>query len=246
MTCATCGAKGGPPFGDGFEPSGLPELRAFVLDLAPLLSRSDEIDPILSAEERTRAGRFIFEADRRRFRAARWALRRILGERLGVPPAEVAFRILPGGKPALAPPFDGTGVRFNLSHSGDLLLVALADGREVGADVERAREDLDWPALSARFLPAGSVATLAALAPAEGRAAFFRAWTLAEALGKAAGVGLAIHDERHRETLAALAARPPGEPFPLEWSGRKFRLLSFEPRPGFAGALAVEEGTSGV
>lgn len=227
-----------PPGGPA---AGLEGVEAFVEDLAPLLSRSGEFEPLLSAEERERADRFLFEPDRRRFRAARGTLRRILGDRLGISPGAVAFRILPGGKPALAPPFDASGLRFNLSHSGDILLVALAEGREVGADVERVREDLDWRPLAERFLPEGPAAALAGLPPAEGRTAFYRAWTLAEAFGKAAGIGLAIRDAPSRGILAELARRPSDGPFPIGWEGRTFRLLSFEPRPGFAGALAVEE-----
>jgi phosphopantetheinyl transferase len=67
----------------------------------------------------------------------------------------------------------GTAVRFSVSDSGDLALVAIAR-REVGVDVEQIRER---PA-AARAAPLGT-------------RAFFERWTSIEATGKALGTGLA-------------------------------------------------------
>jgi phosphopantetheinyl transferase len=72
---------------------------------------------------------------RERWVAARWALRAVLGRYLELEPVEVELRLASRGKPMLASP--GPPLRFNLSHSRDLALVALAREREVGVDVER-------------------------------------------------------------------------------------------------------------
>lgn len=227
-------------------------VRVHVADLAPWLDRHAEFALALSPGERARADRLVFEADRRRFRVAHGLLRRILGGILGAEPAAVGLRERPGGKPELAPPHDASGLRFNLSHSGDVLLVAVARGREVGVDVERIREDLDWAALARRFLPEAAGAPLFGLPAASRRQAFFRFWTFAEALGKAAGIGLSIHDERHRGTLEDLArrvggvlpARPDGSggtpPLEFAWDRRDWRLFPFEARPGMPAAVAAE------
>ncbi len=92
----------------------------------------------LSSDELARAARFHFERDRTRFSVARAALREILAHYLGTSPAEIAFVYGDHGKPALAPPYGD--LRFNLSHSHDLALCAVARGSEVGVDVERIRE----------------------------------------------------------------------------------------------------------
>lgn len=87
----------------------------------------------LPAVERERAESFLRPLPRRRWIAARWALREALGRYLGRPPAEVRLLLGEHGKPHLEEP---ARLRFNLSHSDRLLLVAVAAGREVGVDVE--------------------------------------------------------------------------------------------------------------
>lgn len=66
--------------------------------------------------------------------AARWALRQVLGRYLGGEPAGIELRFGSRGKPMLAAP--NSPLRFNLSHSGELALIAIAGEREVGVDVE--------------------------------------------------------------------------------------------------------------
>lgn len=63
-------------------------------------------------------------------------LRAVLAGYLDADPAAVELRRGANGKPALAD--DSRGLCFNLSHSADLALIAVA-GREVGVDVERIR-----------------------------------------------------------------------------------------------------------
>ncbi len=88
----------------------------------------------LPVAERERAGRLRGAGARRRWTASRWALRGVLGRYLGREPDAVELRLGERGKPALAGP--GAALRFNLSHSGELAVIALADGVEVGVDVQ--------------------------------------------------------------------------------------------------------------
>jgi len=82
--------------------------------------------------------------------SSRGFLRELLGRYLEHDPRELRFVLGAHGKPALLSP-GGTGavedLRFNLSHSGDLALVAVSAGQEVGVDIERAR-----PRYTAEFL----------------------------------------------------------------------------------------------
>jgi 4'-phosphopantetheinyl transferase len=111
--------------------------------------------------ERERAARILAPGRRRRWVAGRWALRGVLARHLGLPPQEIELATGAHGKPALR---DGAaGLGFNLSHSGDLAMVAVAEGLEVGVDVQR---------LGSR--------------PPE----FYAAWTLREAVAKCHGVGI--------------------------------------------------------
>ena len=162
-----------------------------------LLRVSDHVaDPhglhVLDAAERQRHQAFVRAEDRDRYAVAHVGLRRLLGAYTGAKPGEVAFVREacplcggPHGRPAVS----GGGAHFSLSHSGDLVLIAVA-ANPVGADVE------ELPALSvaddvARTLHRREQAELAALAPADRVLAFSRCWTRKEAYLKGTGEGLA-------------------------------------------------------
>jgi 4'-phosphopantetheinyl transferase len=122
--------------------------------------------------------------------AARAALARILGEYLGAGDGDIALHADSNGKPrlALAP----ERLSFNLSHSGDLALVAIGPGgTEVGVDVERLKPRRDLRRLAARWLPAAEAAAVAAASEAELEPVFYAAWTRYEARVKCLGTGIA-------------------------------------------------------
>jgi 4'-phosphopantetheinyl transferase len=89
----------------------------------------------LPPSERRRAARIQRPRSRRRWIAARWALRGVLARYLGQGPAAIELSFGERGKPLLAA--SGESLRFNLSHSGGLALIAVCDEREVGVDVQR-------------------------------------------------------------------------------------------------------------
>ncbi len=144
----------------------------------------------LSAQEQARASRFVFDRDRRRYLAAHVGLRDLLAARTGVPAAELVFEEGPFGKPALA---EGL-CAFNLSHSEDVALVALADAGvgEIGVDVEMQRPMADAAALARQNFSAEENDELAATPSSDQSLAFLLGWTRKEACLKAIGSGLSI------------------------------------------------------
>ncbi len=191
----------------------------------------------LSADERERAGRFRFERDRRRFVVARGVLRRLLGRYLDREPARVRFGYGPRGKPFVAA---GGGLRFNLSHSAGLALLAFGWRREVGVDVERVRPVPEAEDIARRYFSRWEEAELRRLPAGERQAAFFRCWTRKEAFVKATGDGLSRPLDGFDVTLApgepARLLRLAGEPA----AGHRFWIEDVSPGRGFAAALAVE------
>ena len=149
---------------------------------------SDDAGRLIAAttdEEREQAARLRTPGHGDRWLAARGALRRALGERLDLAPAALTFAAGPHGKPELA----GVPVRFNLSHAGDVALIALADV-EVGVDVERlagASRAVE------RALTHGERAGLTA---DDRHAQLLRVWCRKEARAKAIGTGLGWAPER--------------------------------------------------
>jgi 4'-phosphopantetheinyl transferase len=137
--------------------------------------------PVLTVGEEQRAARMRSGSARRRFVARRTALRRYLGERLAVDPRSVTWSTGPHGKPALPPPHR---LRFNVSSSGDWVVIAASEAGEVGVDVERIRDDLRRDAIARRFFTEREQRSAVT---AEG---FFAVWTLKEAVVKGTGLGL--------------------------------------------------------
>jgi 4'-phosphopantetheinyl transferase len=145
---------------------------------------------LLSPDELARSGRFHFDRDRERYIAGRAILRLILARYLGCPPAEVAFTYGPQGKPALAAPWNGSGLSFNATHSHDLALYAIARERRVGIDIEHLREIPEARGIARRYFTAGEAMQLESTE--QPATAFLRLWTRKEAVIKAVGVGLSM------------------------------------------------------
>lgn len=181
------------------------------------------LESLLSAPERERAAAFLLPLPRRQFIVARAALRTLLGRTLGIPPAAVRFALNAHGKPALAPACD---LRFNVSHAGDLALIAVASGFDVGVDVEAHRRVDDLASLAASILGPADLERWRAAAAVEGAAAFYRIWTCKEAVAKAIGCGLALDFRSLRISLAP---------------GRAAALAALEPAWGDAGAWSLRE-----
>lgn len=192
----------------------------------------------LSADEKQRAGQFRFDRDRKRFVVRRAALRAVLAESLGVPPHTLRFSYGTHGKPDLSAACNPRRLRFNASHSQDLAVVALAVDRDVGVDVERLKPLDDYEAVARRHFTEGENRALLGVAPSERLHAFFNCWTRKEAFVKARGEGLSLPLDAFEVSLA------PDEPAGLlscAQAGERERwsLDSFDPAPGFVGAVAA-------
>jgi 4'-phosphopantetheinyl transferase len=149
--------------GPGFPDPGLVEV--WRTDCHAVCER---VGDVLDLPERARAARIVDQRRRGLWIRSRGALRMLLGRYLACDPREIAFQLGAHGKPALV---DGTGeagrLRFNVSHSGSLMLVAVSAEREVGVDVEL-------------------------IGPRRERytVGFLREWTRREAVAKCVGTGL--------------------------------------------------------
>ena len=191
---------------------------------------------VLSPDELAKAKAFRNEPAHRNYVLAHGALRRILAATLEADPAQIQFLNGPQGKPALAMRTAG-GLEFNLTHSGDLALVAVAQGAEVGIDVERERPMPDALQLAERFLSAAESEALRALPAADQAPAFLNLWTRKEAFVKATGLGIMNALTRFEVTLGAEAKvlSIEGDPrLATEWT-----LHSFQPAAGYVAAVAV-------
>lgn len=139
----------------------------------------------LPSDERARAARFRRPASRARFVAGRVVLRELLGRCVQRAASDGPFVSSPAGKPHLL-----AGPSFSISHSGNMVLVALARA-DVGVDVEAPRPLRDPVTLARRWLDPPAAEDLAGMDPGARPAAFLALWTRHEAVLKCRGVGLA-------------------------------------------------------
>ena len=186
---------------------------------------------ILSTDERARADRFHFERDRRMFISCRATLRRLLGERMGIPPESLVFEHGPQGKPWLP----GTETSFNLSHSGQWFACAISSGGTLGMDIERIQPLDDMLGMAQHFFAPAEVERLFAIPEDERTHSFFQCWTRKEAVIKATGEGVSRPLDSFEVSFGTGVAPALlrldcqlNPPWPMH---------SFEPTPGYLAAL---------
>ncbi|MBR8742903.1 4'-phosphopantetheinyl transferase superfamily protein [Nocardiopsis sp. MG754419] len=190
---------------------------------------SDRLLSLLDEAERTRNARFRLQADRDRHLLGRSLARLALAERVGRTPEEIVFDLRcrscedkartgagggdgsPHGKPV--PIGAAAGWEISVSHSGEWVVLALAEGVPVGVDVERVSDARDLDGLAGYTLADAERREWDAL-PEPGRVeAFFGYWARKEALLKATGLGLS-------GGLRRVSVTPPHTPARLvDWEG---------------------------
>ena len=142
---------------------------------------------VLNTEETERVARFQFAHLRDSFVIAHGILRFLLGRYLKIDPAKIQFSFNSKGKPAAT---EGNGLKFNMSHSGGLTVIALAMECEIGVDVEKIRPLSDMLRIAERYFCQEEAAELRSLPSDERENGFFCCWTRKEAYIKAIGAGL--------------------------------------------------------
>jgi len=146
---------------------------------------------LLDAKEREKQRRFRFERHQRQYLVSHALVRLTLSRYAPVAPQAWTFETNAYGRPEVQGEW-GTKLRFNLSHTDGMALVAVGTGAELGADVEDGWREGETVGIANHYFAASEVATLRALPPERHRERFFEYWTLKEAYIKARGAGLSL------------------------------------------------------
>lgn len=201
-----------------------------------------EAERLMSPDEHTRR-RTIRQQDLRdRFALTRLFLRTTLACYVDSSSKEIKFVAGDRGKPVIP----GSSIRFNLSHSAGVSLLAVAQARDVGVDVERIDPTLDELRIAARFFSRAEHKALATLPAGDRNRAFFSVWTRKEAFLKGLGLGISRHLDRF--TVSVSPSSPPVLER-VEWDANvagQWTLVDLDVGNDCRATLAVEGGKAAL
>ncbi len=182
---------------------------------------------LLTDKEKQRAAHFIQQRDHERFILCRGLLRRILATYTGKKPERLTFDRNENGKPFLTE----SGPKFNMSHSHNHLIVAVAS-EAVGVDIEYYRDTINMEAIARRWFATNEQTFFRnSKNPPQ---AFFEIWSKKEAYVKALGQGI-FH---HLNSFTVPLNHHPGTPEIGENGVWFFQTLDIA--PNYAAALVAK------
>jgi 4'-phosphopantetheinyl transferase len=221
------------------------EVHVWKLDLRLPAKGLARLKSLLSRDELGRMEELSHPLHRSRSIAARGRLRELMASYTDQAPAEIEFEYGNYGKPYLKSAGPSSGVSFNLSHSKDVVLLAITRRREVGVDIEYIKPGRNYLAVAQFYFSERERSQLAALPERARQEAFFHGWARKEAFIKALGLGLAFPLDDfsvsvHPEAAGLLEVR--GE----QQAAARWQVIKLQVDGPFTAALAVEAGISDV
>ncbi len=192
---------------------------------------------LLSDDERSSMAKFEFDSSRREYLAAHVLARRALSQHAPLHPKAWRFQANRFGKPAVDPP---CGLHFNLSRRSGLVACLVADGNEVGVDVEAHARAPEIVSIAHTVFSESELRQLDPMCGEDKLDHALSLWTLKEAYIKARGMGLslplkAISFLRCAESGMRLEVQPSLMDDPKPW---RFCLLNLN---GHRVALMTEQ-----
>lgn len=191
---------------------------------------------VLSPDERARVDRLKSKSDQKRSIISRGFLRKQLGFYLSTDPSLISFSYNKYGKPYLNSDSNHTGINFNVSHSRDIVLYAIAMKREIGIDVEYLKEVTMADKIVMRFFSETEKKFYVSQPEERKKLTFFTLWTRKEAYSKAMGRGIGLPSKDIDLNLTA----DHEQKSPLSNNRSKWTLYSIDIDSGYLAALVTE------
>ena len=222
------------------------EVHVWRIFLGSRVGREEYCSELLCDRERIRAEEYFFQKDRARFVVVRAVLRQILGSYLDLAPGRVPIVYGSRGKPMIEVAEGIPPLHFNVAHSRDLGLIAVACDCRVGVDLESVRLGFEWMTVARRYFSTRELTSILGSPSRQQAEAFFAGWTRKEACLKAIGCGLTGWLEEievstdQRDGAVLLAA--PQEMLPVS----RWRIVDLMPGEGYRACLVVESAEARV
>src|SRR5215470_14672376 len=207
--------------------------------------RVNELASTLPADERECARRYLRREDQERFVITRALTRRICAAHTGLEPHAVTFWRTSFGKPYLVAGERARHrkIEFNVSHSGDCVLIAWTEGGPVGVDVEAVEPyRVSFTEIASSAFSADECAVLLSVTAEETAETFYRVWVRKEAVLKAEGCGVG----GPLKSFSVAVRTPLGtrwlDEVSFPSSDRVWSIVELTPAPAHVAAVAVPLG----
>lgn len=211
---------------------------AFVDEAFDAVAGRTDLD-VMSRAEWDRLGRFVFDKDRRRYRVTRLLVRHVLSRYVPIPPGEWTFGSTDFGRPFIANgDAAAQSIRFNISHSDKVVVLAVTRGLDVGVDVEDLDRNVPLDAAPS-FFAVDEVRQLAAMSEASRPRRFLDFWTLKESYIKARGKGLSLPLDQFSFGLEREGELRFGVDPRLQDVAERWSFWTWQPSPGSVAALCL-------
>jgi len=205
-------------------------VHLWAIDLNQPASLLSSLVDVLDPSERARAARLWEGPLRSRFVVAHAATREILAQYLGIPAGVVQLERQVSGKPRVR----GAALSYNIAHSGNLAVCAVAYGGRLGVDLELVRPIANADAMASRLFAPAEARQYAGTPADERQAAWFACWTRKEAFLKATGEVL----ERPLDSFAVDLSPSATAPRVTVGMESGWWMRSFSPADGYVAAVA--------
>ena len=210
--------------------------------------RVNEFASTLPADERECARRYLRREDQERFVITRALTRRVCAAHTGLEPHAVTFRRTSFGKPYLAAEERARqrNIEFNVSHSGDCVLIGWTEGGPVGVDVEAVEpyRRVSFTEIASSAFSADECAVLSSVTAEETAATFYRVWVRKEAVLKAEGCGVG----GPLKSFSVAVRTPLGtrwlDEVSFPSSDRVWSIVDLTPAPAHLASVAVPLGAT--
>jgi len=145
----------------------------------------------LSSAEKLRYDQYHPKAARL-FLISRVLVKTVLADKLGISPHEVNLLLHPNGKPFVQ---GSKAVYFNLTHSADIIILAVTEEGEIGVDIEKVDREFEWMRVDS-VLDLSEIEWIKEKELTDSSSVFqrfFQIWTLKESYIKCTGEGMSRH-----------------------------------------------------
>jgi len=218
-------------------------IHTWLVNVDDVLHKIEILNRVISKDEKEKATKFRFKKDQNIFIISRGVLRILSAYYLNMGAKNIVFKYGEYGKPE----YDFySDLKFNISHSGDLIVLSFAKDFDIGVDIEKVKDDFDVLEIASNFFSTLEIETLKKIPKAQQVYYFYRCWTRKEAFIKAKSLGLSFPLDSFS---VCISSDKKTELLETKWNNAEkdtWKLFTFSPQQNYIGAISIQSDVKAV